>query len=279
MPKDERESSCCVWDVTIPADRITVGDLRRHFDTHCKKYAFQLEQGAQSGYRHYQCRVSLKVKSRKATLLGSEFYIRGCNISPTSNANKENDFYVLKSETRIDGPWTDKDKPDLKTVNKMVDHGLFPWQQQLIDETKDYDDRCIHVLVDTEGNIGKSAFTKYMWSKHNAMLVPAMYEMKDLMQFVMSFEPSKLYLIDLPRAMRKKQLHSMFAGIEELKNGRMYDTRYHGKLRIIDEPNIVLFTNVLPNMKYFSTDRWKLWQVTDKKLESFQFIFKKPGVV
>ena len=29
--------------------------------------------------------------------------------SQTSNENKDNDFYACKDETRLAGPWTDKD--------------------------------------------------------------------------------------------------------------------------------------------------------------------------
>ena len=84
MPKDEHKSRCCVFDVTIPANRITVGDLRKHFATHCKKYAYQLEQGKSTDYRHYQCRVSLKTKSAVRHLesprCGREFTTELTNI-------------------------------------------------------------------------------------------------------------------------------------------------------------------------------------------------------
>lgn len=173
MPKDERESCSCVWDVTVPAKRINVGDLRKHFATHCKKYTFQLERG-ESGYEHYQCRVSLKTKSRKSSLIQSAFTIVGAgfHLSVTSTANKDNDFYVLKEDTRIDRPWSDKDKAPLRTVTKMENAGLYPWQTQLIEETKGFDDRSIHILIDNNGNIGKSALCKYMYMKHNATIVP-----------------------------------------------------------------------------------------------------------
>lgn len=271
MPKDERESSCCVWDVTIPADRINVGDLRKHFASYCKKYTFQLEQGATTGYRHYQCRVSLKTKSRKGTLIASSFNIPGMHISVTATANKDNDFYVLKEDTRLDGPWTDQDKPQLRTVDKMENEGLFLWQHSIIEQTAEYDDRKVHVIIDRVGNIGKSALCKYLYMKHDACIVPPLMDEKDLMQYVMSFPPAKLYVIDMPRAMKKKKLNALYSGIEQLKNGMMYDLRYHGKFRYIDEPNIIVFTNTPPKMLYLSRDRWSLWKVEDNELTEFKF--------
>ena len=87
----------------------------------------------------------------------------------------------------------------------------------------------------------------------------------------MPFDPAKLYLIDMPRAMKKKKLNSLYSGIEQLKNGFMYDLRYHGKFRAIDDPNIIVFTNTPPKMSYLSADRWVLWEVVDKQLKSFHF--------
>lgn len=272
MPKDERESACCVWDLTIPADRISVSDLRKHFSHHCKKYVFQLERGDKTGYEHYQCRVSLKTKSRKATLITSNFNIKGCNISVTSNANKDNDFYVLKDETRVSGPFADTDKAPLRTVNKMIENGLYPWQEALIEHVQDYNDRQIHLLIDKGGNIGKSALCKYFYQMHDAVIVPPLNDSKELMGYVMSFPPAKLYIIDMPRAMKKKNLAGLYSGIEQLKNGMMYDIRYHGKFKYIDEPNIIVFTNTPPKLRYLSRDRWVMLTVEEKNLVPFTYI-------
>ena len=70
--------------------------------------------------------------------------------------------------------------------------------------------------------------------------------------------------------MKKSKLNRLYSGIENLKNGMMYDLRYHGKFRYIDEPNIV-FTNQPPEMSYLSRDRWAPWTVVDNQLEEFQF--------
>ena len=201
----------------------------------------------------------------------SSFNIAGCNITCTSTANKDNDFYVMKDDTRIEGPWTDKDKAPLRTVDKMESNGLFPWQQTIIDDVEHYDDRKIHIVIDRAGNIGKSALCKYLYMKKDAVIVPPLMDEKDLMQYVMSFEPSKLYVIDMPRAMKKSKLNRLYSGIENLKNGMMYDLRYHGKFRYIDEPNIVVFTNQPPKMSYLTRDRWALKTVVNNQLENFAF--------
>jgi hypothetical protein len=89
--------------------------------------------------------------------------------------------------------------------------------------------------------------------------------MEDIMQACMGMGPQKAYLVDLPRAVKKDKLAGFFGGLESLKNGVMYDKRYAFKKARIDRPQVVVFTNVLPDFSYMSLDRWEVWEMkTDK---------------
>ena len=94
-----------VWDFTLAERTCNVGELKEFLNKHCKRWAFQLEEGEQNGYKHYQGRVSLKVRARKGPCHDAIHW------SPTSKdvAVTGNEFYVLKEETRVLGPWTDRD--------------------------------------------------------------------------------------------------------------------------------------------------------------------------
>ena len=201
------------------------------------------------------------------------------HVSVTSGNGHKSDFYVVKDQTRVEGPWTDKDieRPPLRTVIKMEQSGLYPWQSELLEKVRDYDDRSVHLVIDTNGNNGKSAFCKYVWQKKLGQPVPPMQSAEDLVQFVKSLDVSKLYVIDMPRAMKKKKLYGMYSGIETLKNGMIYDKRYKGSFTYIDEPNIIVFTNTPPKMCYLSKDRWKLWSI-DVNHQLTQFKFEKSSV-
>ena len=115
----------CVWDFTIPAEKTNLDSLKDILKEHCKKFVFQLEEG-ESGYKHYQGRVSLKVKARKGPKLNlTEHW------SITSGENKDNDFYVMKSDTRIGGPWSDKDLYIPRQSRNII---LKKWQQEIADD-------------------------------------------------------------------------------------------------------------------------------------------------
>ena len=83
------------------------------------------------------------------------------------------------------------------------------------------------------------------------------------MEFAHSFPPKPCYLIDMPRALKKNNLSEFYAGIEVLKNGVTYDRRYSGKKRRMDRPNIICFTNILPDFRFMTQDRWVIWQMQD----------------
>lgn len=75
-----------------------------------------------------------------------------------------------------------------------------------------------------------------------------------------------MYIIDLPRAVKKEHQREMWAALETVKGGYAYDDRFHFKYEWFDSPKIWVFTNQLPDLEYQSLDRWKLWTVVDNQL-------------
>lgn len=76
---------------------------------------------------------------------------------------------------------------------------------------------------------------------------------------VMDTKEMPLYIFDIPRALDKKQQKQFYAGIESIKDGYAYDDRYKFREKWFDSPIVWVFTNVLPDMNYLSSDRWKIW--------------------
>lgn len=268
---------CAVWDLTAHGDRNDFDTMKNFFIKHTKKWAFQKEQGQQTGYVHWQCRFSLNAKLTengvKALLLDSD--IEAFHVTPTSaNATKGAALYVIKAETRIDGPWTDKDPapiPTTRTSRKLDELGLLPWQNEIMNQTLDYNDRQIHCVVDKDGNNGKGALCKWAYVKGFAQLIPPFNSYGDLIQFAFSRPRASLYFIDMPRAMPKKNLFEMYQGIESLKDGYMFDKRYRGQFELIDEPNIVVFTNTPPKKRYLTRDRWRVWTIHEDQLVVYTY--------
>lgn len=249
-------SAVCCFDFTIPENRVSIDGLKELLEKYCKKFVFQLEEGS-SGYLHYQGRVSLKVRNRIAPKLEV-----GEHWSITSNANKDNDFYCTKEETRIGGPWSDKDCYIPKQSRNIV---LYPWQKQIMNDIE-FDTRRINVIVCESGCIGKTTLATYLGCRGLARNVPILESYKDFMRFCMDVPTSGLYLIDFPRSLNKSACGSMWSAIESIKNGFCWDDRYHYREKYFDCPNIWVFSNQVPDLSMLSKDRWVLWEVVDKEL-------------
>lgn len=256
-----QESAVCVWDFTIKYENNDqIGAVKDFLKEIGKKWSFQHERG-ETGYEHLQGRVSLKVRSRKSP------FFPNAHWSVTSSENRDNMFYVTKPDTRINGPWSDKDSYIPRQVR---DISLYPWQQQILDDANNWDTRTINCVVCPQGNIGKSTLTVYAGSRGLARSLPMMDSYKDLMRMVMDTPKSRLYLIDFPRSMNKLTCAAFWSAIETIKNGYAYDDRYNFREEYFDCPNIWVFCNSTPDTIYLSKDRWVFWEVVEGQLQALR---------
>lgn len=254
------ENPVCVYDFTCFAD-----DDEKPIIALCEKWAkkwcFQLEE-TKEGKLHWQGRFSLKVKER---LNGVVKKFPKCHLSVTSTANKGNMFYVMKEDSRVKGPFADTDEKiyvprDIREIDE-----LYPWQEKMIEMSKEYNARWVDVIYCPSGNKGKSTLCRWMQVYKLGRKLPFCNDFKDIMRMVMDMPTAPCYLIDMPRAVNKERLFQLYAGIEEVKSGYAYDDRYHFKEKIFDPPRVFVFTNTLPDENLLSKDRWKLWTINCEK--------------
>ncbi len=250
-------SAVCVWDFTISKDKVIKEDFIKLLEKTSKKWCFQLEEG-KSGYEHYQGRLSLKIKTR---LNGVRAICEKAHWSKTSSANRDNMFYVMKDDTRLDGPWMNTDERIYIPRQIREIETLYKWQQKIIDISKIWDTRHINIVLDTKGNIGKSTLVSYMRVHKLARTLPPMKNYKDIIRATISMPVAKVYMIDMPRAIGKDNLGDFFSGIETLKSGYCWDDRYSYKERNFDCPNVWVFTNQMPDRRMLTPDRWVLWEI------------------
>lgn len=230
----------------------------------CKKWVFQLERG-DGGYEHYGGRFSLRKKRRKSELvnqvLNKEEETRTMWVAPEVTTNND-DFYDTKEDTRIEGPWSDEDVVRyIPRQCREIQDTLWQWQRHIKDDVGVWNTRTINMIYDPNGNIGKSTFCTLMAAQGLARQLPPVNDYKDLLGIVCDLPTSNMYLIDMPRSIKKDKLGGFYAGIESIKSGFAFDMRYHYKEKFFDSPNIWVFSNILPDFELLSADRWKIWQV------------------
>ena len=165
MTKKIYKNAVCGYDFRWNADDLSPDDIRNLLDGVAKRYVFQKEQG-DGGLIHYQGRLSLIKKRRKFEALKLFKEPKPNYFEPTTNPEyfKGDAFYQMKKDTRIDGPWTDKDEiPVLtKQLSLFLKWDLRPFQKRIIEEAQEFDMRKINLIWDTTGNCGKSMLSEFM---------------------------------------------------------------------------------------------------------------------
>jgi len=248
----------------------------KQFNVLAKKWVFQQEEGGEDGYPHLQCRISLHKKKRGSELkkllqsIGGPF--AGAHYSATStNGVEEGDFYCMKLDTRVAGPWTNKDEDIQDLVNppyipRQVREtpNLYKWQKDVIASKEVWCTRSINCLINRGGGIGKSTLIAHCRAYKHARVLPPVNDNKDLLRMVCDMPTNKMYMFDMPRAMKKEKLFQFFQAIETLKDGYAYDDRYEFREKAFDCPQIWIFTNQKPDVSLLTEDRWKFWDVNDK---------------
>ncbi|WP_445772263.1 hypothetical protein, partial [Rheinheimera sp.] len=52
---------------------------------------------------------------------------------------------------------------------------------------------------------------------------------------------------------------------EQIKKGKLYDTRYKYQEYWIDSPQIWVFSNIEPDLSMLSLDRWRIWTINEQQ--------------
>lgn len=271
--KPPRDSACAVYEIRYNEDTFeSENELKEVLSKWAKHWTFQLEMG-DSGYRHYQGRISLHKKRRLPELkkiwteylpnfivqtVNPEFIKCGYDLNGI--------FYSLKEDTRIKGPWHDQEI--VKYIPRQVREtpNLRPWQAAIIADADVWNTRIINIIYDVTGNIGKSTLASHCRVHGHARVLPPVKDAEKLLRMVCDMPTSKMYMFDMPRAMKKEHMNEFYTGVETIKDGYAYDDRYTFREKHFDCPNIWIFTNRLPDMDYMSEDRWKIWTIEENEL-------------
>ena len=258
--------------------------LEGWFTAHSKNYVFQLEQGKNEYNLHFQCRIRLKKKVRCQQLakdLGlhldeheviqnqfskDQSMVDWIRSSPTNNSCR--DFkYVMKEESRISGPWSDRHLSDLELTDTIELDRLYHWQKYLYDNVltkgrrSEYnnDGRKIIFLVDYNGSAGKSELVRTLMTQRNdVQYIPSCGTASQFKNGIAEAGAFRNYVLDLPRVKPKmEQLSDLAGALEDISNGFVSGVMY-GKVKhlIMNRPNIVVCGNWFFPRYLLSKDRF-----------------------
>jgi len=139
-------------------------------------------------------------------------------------------------------------------------HPLRQWQQDIIHALRlRPSPREIIFIVDVDGNSGKSWFASYyptFFPNQSIILSPG--KKPDMVYaFIQQLHKDvRVVFFDCPRSKQKDVIQYDF--LEELKNGRVFSTKYESRMVEFTPPHVVVFMNESPDYDKLSDDRYNV---------------------
>lgn len=135
-----------------------------------------------------------------------------------------------------------------------------PWQQSVIDiMNTEPNDRTVNVIIDPDGNTGKSYLTMYLHIHNLAVHIP---QGVNIMKCVIDMPKLNTYFFDPPRATSGKARNNTYRFIKDIKIGYACNNSKRFREEWFPTPHVFVFSPYLPDMSVLSADRWCLWLIT-----------------
>lgn len=227
-------------------------------------YIYQLEKG-EGGLTHYQGCVRFANPVKFATV---KEILEGAHWE-TCKSWKESVKYCQKEETRIEGPFTNypkllksEKKQKFEIIIEIPKIELRPWQT-LVEWKIQHkaDDREIIWIYGTIGNEGKTFFARYLAIKYPNNISYVLGKPADMKYAISERIQRKemafphCIILDVPRADHTGTTFP-YAGIEELKGGIFFSSKFKSTTCVYPHIHIIVFANFYPDVASLSRDRW-----------------------
>lgn len=259
--KKKRISPSLYWVFTYNnyiEDRLPgLGDLLKKKCT----IVFYNKEIGESGTPHLQGYLKFKKKERPSEIF-KDYQIWWQKAKGNIEENWHYCSKSVKQEEVITFIYGYKPKKELKIIKD-----LRPWQEKLESILlEDPDDRGIIWVYEETGNVGKSAFSKYMVVKHEALYITE-GKKSDIINIVYNYvlnQDLDIMILDVPR---DNGNNISYKSLEEVKNGLICNTKYETGNKVINSPNIIVFSNSPPQINKMSMDRWQIYKIKNNKLK------------
>lgn len=208
------------------------------------------EETGESGTPHLQGYLKFKTKKRPKSVFDEHFkaHWEPCR-SPAAAI-----IYTQKAETRTGRQFV-KGLRIVRPLKVLKREQLYTWQRDIVDIVEqEPNDRTIHWLWESIGNVGKSALVRYLVINHSALLVSGKgADIKYLIS--QQKQPPDIIIYDIPRT---AESYVNYTALEEVKNGVFCSSKYESKMYVMNPPHIICFANFEPNLVAMSEDRWDI---------------------
>ncbi len=170
--------------------------------------------------------------------------------------------YCSKTDTRIDGPWTNIRGLTWREsiIDPLAGIELYQWQKDIINIIDSpMERRLIHWYYDNVGNIGKTTLACHIVDKYpKGKILYANGGGKDILYGFSSMleeHDVKAVIIGLTRSDAN---YVSYKTLEMLKDGVCYTRKYESHMIRFNPPHVIVLANFPPVLTPCSLDRWRV---------------------
>lgn len=266
--QDSKNSTSCntkergrCWILTI--NNYSKDDLSKleELKEQCQKYTWQSEEG-ENETEHLQ--ICLWFKNQKTFSQMKKHFPRA-HIEKAMNWNaclnyckKLKTFNGKIREVQLEEP----DKLNVCTFDPMENLELKDWQiliKKIIAEKPDA--RTIYWFWEPDGGVGKTTFVKSLIINCSDYIYIS-GKVADIKYGITKYildrkKAPKVIFMNVPRSVE----HISYNGLEQVKDGIFYNTKYESGMVRYDYPHVIVFANEEPSLEMMSVDRWKIIRI------------------
>jgi hypothetical protein len=146
------------------------------------------------------------------------------------------------------------------------------WQKTAVELVQRYDDsRTVWWFFDSVGNTGKTYLGEWFVNLDGVKL-----ENGRSQDIAMVIKDQKYVVFDFTR---QTVGHINYSIIENIKNGRVFSSKYHSISKVLENrPTVICFANCMPNTgpNTLSQDRWRIFEIIVNEQNEHKLIRRKP---
>lgn len=220
---------------------------RTFFYTHdVHKWTLGAETG-KGGYKHWQVRLKISLSLEEA-------FEQIKVIFPEAHIEEASDTWTYECKEPMH--WTSEDRPEV--LRTRFGHPRW-YQKEVIEAVLQTSDREIAYWFDEKGCQGKSWLVNHLYETCQAWYVPpTLKTVEGIIQWTASVYINngfrEILVIDIPRSWKWSK--ELYTAIEAIKDGLIYDPRYHAQMVNIRGVKILVLCNTVPKFDNLSADRW-----------------------
>jgi len=256
-PKSKRWTF--VWNNYPPTAGVAVKNFSGDRRARCWIYGKEI---GDQGTRHLQGYVEFKSDRRLSTLsklAHGHIHWERAHQSKEINADycaKDGDWYsmgAIEPAEKLDDPFDHLDPHQWQLDIRDI------CLKQCVPHTRE-----IYWLVGADGAEGKTSWAKHMVIKHPEHVLYVSGKAQD-MKFAIASRlkdgkrAPKIIILGIPRA--RSPMAVSYAGLEELKDGLFFSSKYESRMIVYNTPHVVVLANANPADGKFSEDRLQVWDL------------------